>query len=344
MVVLGLLVIAGLVATLIWVPKIEVYGLYQVRHPQKISPAFYKRDVFTQEDRARQTLVTMIATLATTIGGLFVAFGAYTTWQNLQLSRQVAEKNAETAQKNIEIAEDKLITDRFTAAVTNLSAEGTDKMAQRLGGIYALERIVRDSPEDHWTVMEVLTAYVRDKRPIRENPAPKADGGLPDAPQVVRTAPPTDIQAILTVIGRCGVDEGRTLDLHKVDLFQANLRGANLRGANLRGANLRGANLSGANLSGANLMGADLSGATLTRAALARATLGEAYLGGATLGRTYLGGATLAGCLDLTQEQLDSADYHQAPASLPPGLHFPAQPASDPTTVPTPDLPALPPA
>lgn len=31
----------------------------------------------------------------------------------------------------------------------------------KLGGIYALERIARDSPNDHPQVVEVLTAYVR---------------------------------------------------------------------------------------------------------------------------------------------------------------------------------------
>ena len=29
----------------------------------------------------------------------------------------------------------------------------------------ALERLSRDSQEDHWTIMEVLTAYVRDNAP-----------------------------------------------------------------------------------------------------------------------------------------------------------------------------------
>jgi hypothetical protein len=31
----------------------------------------------------------------------------------------------------------------------------------RLGGIYELERIAKDLRRNHWTIMEVLTAYVR---------------------------------------------------------------------------------------------------------------------------------------------------------------------------------------
>ena len=41
-------------------------------------------------------------------------------------------------------------------------------MAIRLGGIYALERIARDSEKDHGPIMEVLTAYVREKAPRKK--------------------------------------------------------------------------------------------------------------------------------------------------------------------------------
>jgi hypothetical protein len=51
------------------------------------------------------------------------------------------------------------ITERFTRAIDQL---GSDKLDVRLGGIYALERIARDSSEDHPQVIEVLTAYVRE--------------------------------------------------------------------------------------------------------------------------------------------------------------------------------------
>jgi hypothetical protein len=50
------------------------------------------------------------------------------------------------------------ITERFTRAVEQLGNERTDV---RLGGIYALERIARDSRRDHEPIMEILSAYVR---------------------------------------------------------------------------------------------------------------------------------------------------------------------------------------
>jgi hypothetical protein len=51
------------------------------------------------------------------------------------------------------------VTDRYTKAIEQL---GSDKLDVRIGGIYALERIARDSRDDHPQVVEVLTAYVRE--------------------------------------------------------------------------------------------------------------------------------------------------------------------------------------
>jgi hypothetical protein len=52
------------------------------------------------------------------------------------------------------------ITESFSKAVEQL---GSDKLEVRLGGIYSLERISRESPDDYWTVMENLTAFVRER-------------------------------------------------------------------------------------------------------------------------------------------------------------------------------------
>ena len=324
LIVLGLLVVASLVAALIWVPQREVAGLRRQLQRQAARPApappvlVTPLDVFNAEDRARQTLATIV-------GGFLLLVGAYMTWRNVR----AAERNAEIARQNAEIAEDKQITDRFTAAVTNLSADEPEKMAQRLGGIYALERIARDSPGDHWTVMEVLTAYVRDKCPRNKIAELEAKLDAAEAEKQKNRVLPTDIQAILTVIGRRETeqDKSRKLEIYSVNLFGAYLVGANLEQAFMGDAILAKANLMEGKLKGAHLVGVDLAGAFLGRTNLAGANLEGANLEEANLVEAYLEGAEMAACLNLTQQQLDSADPAKGPASLPPGLHFPAQAA-----------------
>lgn len=146
------------------------------------------------------------------------------------------------------------ITDRYTKAIEQLGKLEGDKpnIEVRLGGIYALERIARDSPRDHWTIMEVLTAYIRQNARADTSPSqleldPASNSSRPVQPR-------TDIQAILTVLGRR--ERGEDREKGSLDLSQTNLKGAHLRKAHLEDANLTAAQLQGAFLGEAQLQGA----------------------------------------------------------------------------------------
>lgn len=87
-----------------------------------------------------------IRTVAQVLGGAFFLFGLYFTWQNLVASQ---ERN---------------LTDLFTKAIEQLGNK--ESLEVRLGGIYALERIARESAKDHWPIMEVLTRLRTGEPPI----------------------------------------------------------------------------------------------------------------------------------------------------------------------------------
>jgi hypothetical protein len=89
------------------------------------------------------------ATLIQGFGGAILLIGLYFTLRNLQ------------------IVQEGQITERFTRAIEQL---GNDQMEVRLGGIYALERIARDSARDHWPIMEILAAYLRTHARWEEEP------------------------------------------------------------------------------------------------------------------------------------------------------------------------------
>ena len=154
-------------------------------------------------------------------------------------------------------------TDRYSNAVEQL---GHKEIAVRLGGIFALERLMRDSPADQPTIMETLAAFVRQQTP-------------PELPPVGPPRPDGDVQAVLAVLGRRDpVEKERPINLEGTVLSGALLDGANLAGARLYGANLAGARLYGTNLSEANLMKADLTGAWLHRVNLTGTKLDKAIL------------------------------------------------------------------
>ncbi len=200
------------------------------------------------------------------------------------------------------------LADRYTAAVTQL---GSDTLDVRLGGIYALERIATDSPADHRTVVEVLSAFVREHTtPGRPGAARRGHSAtLPtpaDRATVTIPAPAgpdldTDIQAALTVLGRLPERAG---------VPRADLTGAYLSGAQLFGANLTGARLSGVHLSGADLLRANLTGAKLSKANMAGAELFRANLSGSRLNLANLTGARLnrANLSDAVLAEADLSD------------------------------------
>ncbi|MFE7582337.1 pentapeptide repeat-containing protein [Streptomyces gardneri] len=176
--------------------------------------------------------------LAGALPGLAALIALLFTWVSV----------GQTAQE-LRIAEQGQLTDRFSVAVQNLGARPMDV---RLGGIYALQRIMQDSSRDHATVVAVLSAFVREHS--RDGPNATRDG-----------PPPTDIAAALGVLAARPHDGAQDA---VVDLRQANLRGLSMVTPNLEGANFAGADLSGALLKSPRLREADFSGAKLVGATI----------------------------------------------------------------------------
>lgn len=257
------------------------------------------------------------------IGAFLGALGAFITAAALAWA---AIRQARTATRQAEIASarheeqtkadrERRITEGFSKAVEQLAS---DKIELRLGGIYTLERISRESPNDYWTVMETLTAFVREHARWTESDSAVVAQSMvcfyqPMAAERPVSGPPTDIAAVLSVIVRRSKENQRTekqkswrFDLAGTDLRRADLSGANLEGANLIGAHLERAHLSDAQLEDAWLVDAHLERASLLGAHLERANLSGAHLEGA-----YLAGAHLDDAL-LQEAHLEGADLHRA--------------------------------
>ncbi|MBB5938221.1 pentapeptide repeat-containing protein [Streptomyces zagrosensis] len=206
------------------------------------------------------------------------------TWLSLQ---QVDNEHALTREGQV--------TDRYNNAVGNI---GEDALEVRLGGIYALQRIMEDSPRDQPSIVNVLSTYIRNHAK-----KPKQAAGA------ANQEPASDVQAALTALdSRDRAHDGT----ENVNLTHAYLAGAHLEGADLTDAKLAGADLTDANLNFADLTNANLEGAHLTRAYLADANLTDANLEGAHLTETNLSEASLTAAsltdANLTDANLDFAD------------------------------------
>ena len=263
----------------------------------------------------------LIAAKANSIAEASAAEKARIDIQNLQstlLTKAVEQLGAMREEKKTveEVGADgKIKRETITNTVPNTEV--------RLGAIYALEKLARDSEELHWPIMEILCAYVRNnaKEARRRTKAVSAayevnaflrnkeEKKLIKDHEAENLRPPSaDVQAALTVIGRrpesrrylesrlrAASTDGQEywLDLSGCHLAGAKLDGLHFQGANLTSSCLEDAMLQNVHLEGASLLLAHLEGATLHNAHLEGAILHNAHLEGASLHRAHLTDALL---------------------------------------------------
>jgi hypothetical protein len=220
------------------------------------------------------------------------------------------EKDREQA----ELTREGQVTGRYVEAIKLLAS---DKLAERLGGIYSLERIMRDSGRDHRTVLEVLAAFVR----TSAAKDPKNAGDPPDQK--------VDVHAALTVIGRRPRQSAWPLQLRNIDLSWVDLRGYELHGldfdmttfdhSDMAGCQLAGSSFERSSLKNVSLRDANmffarfyrtvLSQADLSRADLAQANMPQTYVHEANFEQANLVGAYAASVRGLQYDQVDSSRY-----------------------------------
>lgn len=230
-----------------------------------------------KKERA-QAGVTLLQTIATSVGGIAVFW-------NIVLARRqmaIAHRQTELAQDQMEIIRSQIINEWFSTAIEQL---GSSQLAVRVGAIYALARLAKDSPRDCWTIMEMLVFFLRE-----QCPCPEGSTGRRHQSHV-----PKDVQAAVLVLGQRDADQ----DPEKSHLH---LIHNDLRGVSFVEGDFRNAYFYESNLSGANFYRANLQGANFWKADLSYANLKECQLDGAILSKANLGTAK-----GLTVEQVKMA-------------------------------------
>jgi hypothetical protein len=247
------------------------------------------------------------ATLLQALGGILVIAGAVATWRQVQISR------------------DGQITDRLTHAIDQL---GSDKADIRIGGIFALERLARDSAADRLAIGEILAAFIRAHAAWpaghRSHPDqhPTADV---DKSMLWLTDRAPDVRTAVLVLGRYPHAERQNrLALRRVDLRRTSFSGGTLINVDLKDSNLAASWADGVRWERCTFSNTDLRKISLARATLDKsnfrwAYLQEADLQEASLREADLSNASLRGAslrdADLRDAQLARADLSGADLS-----------------------------
>ena len=194
--------------------------------PAFIHPPLSERDLRTVDAAKRIELQInrlklqndLRTTLLQGLGGMAVLTGALFTWWQLQINRRQLEHGTAVAINQMDIARERQITERFTRAVDQLGHAQTDV---RLGGIYALARIARDSGPDQEHIARLLAAYIREHASWEDVTYDKRTtdpAELDDVDYLEQRA--ADVQAAVKLLGSLYFYPGtiNRLSLGKVDL------------------------------------------------------------------------------------------------------------------------------
>jgi uncharacterized protein YjbI with pentapeptide repeats len=237
---------------------------------------------------AAQTAV--LQTMLQFAGGAVLLTGLYFTSRTLYVSQQGQ------------------ITGRFNDAIEHL---GAASLAVRLGGIYALARIASDSARDAVTIVEILSAYLRDATAV----APSAD-----VRGVSGTA--ADVRAVLMLLGTAEWARAAVIDLRGCRFAGLTTNALDLRGAVLDetvfyecrmpgsvfdGASLVASDFGEAYLRDCSFRGCDAKVANFTGATLRHGDFAGANVFGAKFDQSSLIGASFDGAAGGIRQQFDDA-------------------------------------
>lgn len=240
----------------------------------------------------------------------------FLNYLNAQQNTRTSEKNLALAKQTFEatntLNQQRLLSERFSTALTKL---GDETMAVRLGGIFSLERLARDSKEQQSSIIEVLSYFLREHSEVR---ALLLQQNSLDSKKLVELE--ITIQAALSAIARCCNDENSTtgmpdlslinfnfLKLRNISIPKMNFTSANLKGFQLYNGTLIGSNLRGCCLESADLQFSDLRTVDLSAANLHKADLSHSYLSSAVLQDAFMQEVKLCKA-DLTDTNLSRVD------------------------------------
>jgi hypothetical protein len=212
------------------------------------------------------------------LGGAVLVSGLYFTARGFRLTREGH------------------ITDRYSKAIEQLGNENADV---RVGGIYALERIMHDSANDRETIVDVLTTYIREHT--------KSGHRTPSPDKIT-----ADVQAALYVLGRRSNSDK---ELKRLDFYHSGLNDADLAGGDFRRAMFYYSLLDGATFSGAKLNDAGLSFCKARGAAFTDCVARHANFVNAIYVRGWFLAADLTGC-DFYGCDLSGSDFGRRYAEL----------------------------
>ena len=261
-------------------------------------------------EAGRETGSTTVRNIGLLVAGIIAL--PLALWRSM-----VAQRQADAAHRQAVTAQQDLLNERYQRGAEML---GSEVLAVRLGGIYALERLATEYPASYYfQITRLLCAFVRHPTQDERSEVRRSKTGSLTPREDVETAARSvsachgrhlavsdysERRLNLTNSELAGANLSYTVlsgtFFDDTDLTSATMQFANLNDAQFSRTSLIGADLSNSNLSGARFLAAKLSNARLSfteapGAEFINADLSSAWLAGTDLSNASLSGSNLAG-------------------------------------------------
>jgi signal transduction histidine kinase len=226
----------------------------------------------------------------------------------LLLQLRFTAESTRVTTATLALTEQSHVTDRFYKAIEQLGHESSDV---RMGALYALERISRDSDRDFHQVMSIIAAYIRQRASNRARPLVQLP--LEREEHVVRLS--EDIQCALKIIGRrkrtFPDDAEDDLDLRDTNLRGAVLTDAQFSSVDFTRCDLRNSTFINCSFRYARFVSVDARHTLFSTARLARANFTNANLTDVEFDGDFKSRTEISGEVDseLLEETLDRANF-----------------------------------
>jgi len=198
----------------------------------------------------------------------------------------VAHRQAKAATEQARVALENHITGIFSKSVELLglvreiktaSADGVPivrslpNLESRLGALYSLERLLRESEKDQRTILETLCAYIRENSPLQLSADKKEAEKAYDSKICPALTKRNDVQAAVTIVGRRpetlrmrSQREGWNLDFRDTNLAGYDFSKLNFDRSDFSGSFLNDAKMTSASFANSAFLHTNLSGADMT--------------------------------------------------------------------------------
>jgi hypothetical protein len=221
-------------------------------------------------DAARANLVTSTRqSVLLGLGGILALIGVVLSYHRQRLDERIESQRktehdhaAAQDKADLDLRVDENRTSRYTAAIGQLADDAIDV---QLGGVYALQRLARDSAQDAPVIAQVFVSSLRRRGTARQRSLVEAGD---DRRSVVSSLP---VEMAIADYLRENRIEGVYLpyiDFSENDLRHWILPKADLSGCVFDKANMQGVDLTGANLTNVTFYSTDLRGAILDETVL----------------------------------------------------------------------------